>query len=174
MHDHVSTVPVLAGPVLLYLMLYLSVPAVAGFAIMRIITPPPHRKDALLVTGASTTAFLVAMLLVPEIGLPQQVLVLLLATGIAPFALWWRTPHLLIRVTWAAPWLVAAATATAVLRAPYDLPGSFTAALTAVSWLTLCAPRSRPGRVALRLTAGTLGLAVVAVTAQVASAGGWL
>jgi hypothetical protein len=173
MHDHGSTVPVLAGPILLYLMLYFSVPAVAGFALIRITTPPPPRADALLVTGASTTAFLVAMLLVPAFGLPPQATVLLLVAGIVPFVIWWRAPHLLVRVAVIAPWLVAAATVTGLLRAPADLPGSFTAALTAVSWLTFCAPRSRPGRVALRVTAGTLALTVVAITAKVASDGGW-
>ncbi|SFQ95551.1 hypothetical protein SAMN04488564_101111 [Lentzea waywayandensis] len=173
MHDHGSTVPVLAGPVLLYLMLYFSVPAVAGFALMRITTPPPRRADALLVTGASTTAFLVAMLVVPAFGLPPQATVLLLAADIVPFVIWWRAPHLLVRVAVVAPWLVAASTVTGLLRVPADLPGAFTAALTAVSWLTFCVPRSRPGRIALRVTAGTLALAVVAITAKVASAGGW-
>ncbi|MCX2952841.1 DUF6239 family natural product biosynthesis protein [Lentzea sp. NEAU-D7] len=173
MHDHGSAVPVLVGPVLLYLMLYFSVPAVAGFALMRITTPPPRRADALLVTGASTTAFLVAMLLVPAFGLPPQATVLLLVAGIVPFVVWWRAPHLLVPVTVVAPWLVAAATVTGLLRAPADLPGSFTAALTAVSWLTFCSPRSRAGRVVLRVTAGALALTVVAITAKVAADGGW-
>lgn len=171
MHDHGSTVPVLAGPMVLYLMLYFSVPAVAGFALLRITTPPPRRADALLVTGASTTAFLMAMMLIPASGLPPQATVLLLVGGMVPFAIWWRAPHLLVRVAVMAPWFVAAAAVTGLLRAPADLPGAFSAALTAVSWLTFCAPRSRTGRVVLRVTAGMLALAVVAITGTVAVAG---
>ncbi|GHH39478.1 DUF6239 family natural product biosynthesis protein [Lentzea cavernae] len=174
MHDHGSTVPVLFGPVLLYLVGYLSAPAVAGFALMRIVTPPPRRVDALLVTGASTTTFLVAMLLHPSIALPPQAIVLLLAAGIVPFAIWWRAPHLVVRVVAVAPWLVAAAFATAVLRAPADQAGAFMAALTAVSWLTFCVPRSRAGLVLVRVAAGILALSVVAFTAMVAAAGGRL
>lgn len=174
MHDHGSTVPVLVGPMLLYLVIYFSVPAVAGFALMRIVTPPPRRGDALLVTGASTTAFLVAMLLFPSFALPPQATVLLLAAGIVPFAIWWRAPHLLVRVVKVAPWLAAAATATTLLRAPDDASGAFTAALTAVSWLTFCVPRTRVGRVVLRLTAGTLALSVVVFTGMVSATGGSL
>ncbi|ANZ39811.1 hypothetical protein BBK82_30980 [Lentzea guizhouensis] len=172
MHDHGTSVPVLAGPVLLYLVLYFSVPVVAGYALMRVTTPPPRRADALLVTGASVAAFVMAMLLVPSSGLPQQVTVLLLAGGIVPLVLWWKAVHLLDRVVVVAPWLVAAATVTALLRCLADPPGGLTAALTAVSWLTFCVPRSRPGRVVLRVTAGTLALTVVATVANVA-AGGW-
>lgn len=171
MHDHGSTVPVLVGPMLLYLMLYFSVPAVAGFALMRITTPPPNRADALLVTAASTAAFLAAMLVVPSFGLPPQATVLLLVAGIVPFVIWWRAPHFRVQVV--APWLVAAAAVTGLLRAPADLAGTFTAALTAVSWLTFCEPRSRVGRVVLRATAGTLALTVVAITGQIAAAGAW-
>ncbi|WP_394618819.1 DUF6239 family natural product biosynthesis protein [Lentzea sp. JNUCC 0626] len=171
MHDHGSTVPVLFGPVLLYLIGYLSVPAVAGFALMRIVTPPPRRSDALLVTGASITTFVVAMLLFPSFALPPQAIVALLAAGIVPFVLWWRAPHLIARVVLVAPWLVAAAFVTAVLRAPVDQPGGFIAALTAVSWLTFCVPRTRAGRVVLRGAAGTLALAVTAFTASVAAGG---
>ncbi|MDX8056494.1 DUF6239 family natural product biosynthesis protein [Lentzea sp. BCCO 10_0798] len=174
MHDHGSTVPVVFGPVLLYLIGYLSVPAVAGFALMRIVTPPPRRVDALLVTGASTTTFLVAMLLYPSLALPPQAIVLLLAAGIVPFVVWWRAPHLIARVVPVAPCLVAAATTTALLWATVDQSGGYLAALTAVSWLTFCVPRSRAGRVVLRLTAGTLALSVVAFTGTVAASGGWL
>ncbi|MCG8925489.1 DUF6239 family natural product biosynthesis protein [Lentzea sp. CC55] len=170
-HDHGSTVPVLFGPVLLYLIGYLSVPAVAGFALMRIVTPPPRRIDALLVTGASTTTFLVAMLLFPSFALPPQAIVVLLAAGIVPFVLWWRGPHLIARVVVVAPWLVAAAFVTAVLRAPADQAGAFLAALTAVSWMTFCVPRSRAGRVVLRVVAGALALSVVAFTGSVAAGG---
>lgn len=174
MHDHGSTVPVLFGPVLLYLIGYFSVPVVAGFAFLRIFTPPPRRADALLVTGASTTAYLVAMFLVPSLALPPQAIVLLLAAGMVPLVIWWRAPHLIVRVVAVAPWLVAAATTTALLRATADQPGGYLAALTAVSWLTFCAPRSRAGRVVLRLTAGTLALSVVAFTGTVAASGRWL
>ncbi|MGI5500093.1 DUF6239 family natural product biosynthesis protein [Lentzea sp. CA-135723] len=174
MHDHGTSVPVLAGPMVLFLLLYLSVPVVAGYALMRVTSPPPRRADALLVTGASVTAFVLAMMLVPAFRLPQQLTVLLLAGAIVPFVLWWKGIHLLERVIAVAPWLLAAATGTALARFPVDTAGALTAALAAVSWLTFCVPRSRPGRVLLRAAAGTLALTLAAIVGRVAAAGGWL
>ncbi|MFD4673304.1 DUF6239 family natural product biosynthesis protein [Lentzea sp. NPDC058450] len=173
MHDHGTSVPVLAGPMVLFLLLYFSIPVVAGYALMRVTSPPPRRVDALLVTGASVTAFVMAMMLVPAFGLPQQVTVLLLAGVIVPFVLWWKAIRLLERVITVAPWLVAAATVTALARFPVDPPGALTAGLAAVSWLTFCVPRSRRGRVLVRMTAGTLALTLAAIVGKVATAGGW-
>jgi hypothetical protein len=148
-HDHVLTVPVGFGPLVLRIALLTVVPMIAGFTMLRGFVPEAGRAATASVAAAAAGAIVLELMLATGLDLPPQVVVLLLALAAVP-------PILLVKdkaatpVARAAPWVTSAVAIAALMmfgRAWLTTTDRLTAlhtavvlALTAVSWFTLCLP----------------------------------
>jgi hypothetical protein len=180
-HDHVLTLPVSIGPLILRVALLATVPAIAAFTMLRGFVPEPRRTATAMVAVSAAAAILLELMLAADLDLPAQGVVLLLALAAAPPALLLtkdeRTPIAGISRK-AAPWIVAALAVAALVmfgRAwladtvrPAALHAAVVLALTGLSWFTLCQPR-RPIRAVwllLWVEATVLAMAMLAGTAH--------
>ncbi|MBE1461921.1 DUF6239 family natural product biosynthesis protein [Kibdelosporangium phytohabitans] len=184
-HDHVLTVPVSIGPLILRVALLTAVPAIAGFAVLRGFVPETGRAATAMVAASAVGAIVLELMLSAGLALPPQLVVLLLALSSAPLWLVLSRDERKAKVVAfgraCAPWIVVAAAVAAFVafgRAwpvrPPSEPLMHTAivfALTGLSWFTVCRPAGAgPARVALRVVATALALAALAGTAYAITA----
>ncbi|MCT2583728.1 DUF6239 family natural product biosynthesis protein [Actinophytocola gossypii] len=179
-HDHVLTVGISIGPLALRVALLVVVPLVAAFTVLRGFIGPPDRRTAAGVVCAAGTAVVLELLLAGGLGLPRQVVPLLLLGLAAPlYLVLSRDPRFAPAVRLSrrlAPWVYWP---VAVLASSWFWRG-FTAdgdgalllhtgailALVALAWFVVAGPRWRPAVAALRIGAGALAVVLLAATAQ--------
>nr|CTQ88618.1 hypothetical protein [Kibdelosporangium sp. MJ126-NF4] len=179
-HDHVLTVPVSIGPLVLRIALLAAVAAIAGFAVLRGFVPESSRAATALVAASAVGAVVLELMLSAGLALPSQVVVLLLGFSGVPLWLILTGDERVARfVAWgqtAAPWVVAAMAAAAFVTCgwallsgslpPAVLHTAIVFALTGLSWFTLCRPATTgTAWVAVRVVASVLAMAAMVGTA---------
>ncbi|WP_158885700.1 DUF6239 family natural product biosynthesis protein [Amycolatopsis anabasis] len=178
-HDHVLSVPVSIGPLVLRIALLSAVPVVAGFAIMRVFQLESSRATKFGVAAVAGIAVVLELLLAGGLDLPEQAVVPLLAALAGPlYLLRSQDPRFRVavgRTRRAAPWVVSVTAVAAAVefgRAWFGgresnaalLHTGIVLALVALSWFVLCQPRSRAVRVLVRGQAVVLAVAITGVT----------
>jgi hypothetical protein len=176
-HDHVLSVGVSIGPLVLRVVLLAAIPAVAGFALLRGFLAEPGRLPVATVVGVAGGAAVLELLLSGGLNLPRATVPLLLALLAAPlYLVLSRDPRFATAVGRArrfAPWVFwpAAALATVEFGRAWFAEGrtatllhtSVVLALVALAWFAVSQVR-RP--VVLRVGAGVLALVLLAAGAQ--------
>jgi hypothetical protein len=178
-HDHLLTVGVSIGPLVLRVVLLAAIPAVAAFALLRGFLPEPGRWTLAVVVGVAGGAAVLELLLSGGLNLPQATVPLLLALLAAPlYLVLSREPRFAPAVGRArrfAPWVFWPAGALAAVefarawfaggpaRTATFLHTSVVLALVALAWFAVSTVR-RP--VVLRGGAGVLALVLLGGGAQ--------
>ncbi len=158
-HDHVLSVPISTGPMVLRVALLTAVPAVAAFAVLRPFVPAPSRRTSAVVTAASALAVILVLMLAGGIDIPAQAVVLVLAALACPLVAVFgehvdRLRSLVVRT---GPWILLATTVLAVVKVARGWLVDGTAgqlavvlytgavlALVGLSWSAVCQPKGRP------------------------------
>lgn len=105
-HDHVLTIPISIGPLILKVGLLATILAVTGFALVRAFLADASRTEAAVVSSSAAAALLLQLMLAPPVGLPSQIVVLLLATATLPPILILVGENTVVRrMRVAAPWI---------------------------------------------------------------------
>jgi hypothetical protein len=167
-HDHVLSVPVSIGPLVLRIAVLILVLSVAGFALMWPVASARTPRTAVLVARMAAAGVAVELILAGGFDLPAQFGVLVLAVAMAPLL-----RHR--RLSRAAPWVLTAAGGLAVAEFGRGWLGTWSAgsqavvlhtgavfALAGLAWLTVCQPRSRLVTVAVAVESAALAVALVA------------
>jgi hypothetical protein len=178
-HDHVLSVGVSIGPLVLRVVLLAAIPAVAGFALLRGFLAEPGRWAVAAVVGVAGGAAVLELLLSGGLNLPQATVPLLLALLAVPLYLvlsrderfapavgrvrrlgpWVFWPAAaLATVEFARAWLAGVPARTATL-----LHTSVVLALVALAWFAVSRTRRPAG---IRVGAGVLALVLLAGGAQ--------
>jgi hypothetical protein len=180
-HDHVLTVPISLGPMVLRVALLTAVPAVAAFAVLRPFVPTPSRRTSAVVTTTSALAVILVLMLAGGIDIPAQAAVLVLAALACPLVAVFgehvdRARSLVVR---AGPWVLAATTVLAVVevvrgwlvdgaagQVAVVLYTGAALALVGVSWSAVCQPKGRPMKFLVHGTAVVSALAALVGATQ--------
>ncbi len=182
-HDHVLSVGVSIGPMVLRIALLAAVPAVAGFALLRGFLTEPGRRATVVVLATAAGAAVVELLLSGGLNLPVRVVPLLLAALAAPLFLILskdaRFASAVARVRRFAPWVFGAAAVLALTEfarswlGPDSPAGTATGlhtgvvlALVALAWFAVARPRGRFVTAGVRVAAALLAVMLVAGAAQ--------
>lgn len=182
-HDHVLTVGVSIGPLVLRVALLAAVPVVAGFALMRGFLTEPDRRALAAVIGFAGGAAVLELMLSGGLNLSQRVVPVLLvllavplylalsrdprfaravgqARRLAPWVFW--PAAVLAGEQFALAWFAGGGTAdTATL-----LHTGVVLALVALAWFVVAAPRRTASTLGVRLGAAVLAAALIAGAGQ--------
>ncbi|HEV2778332.1 MAG TPA: DUF6239 family natural product biosynthesis protein, partial [Actinophytocola sp.] len=184
-HDHVLSVGVSIGPLLLRVLLLAAIPVVAGFALLRGFLAEPGRVTATAVAGVAGGAVVLELMLAGGLDLPAQAVPLVLAALAGPvYVTRSRNPRfagLASRLRMIAPWILGLAGTIAVVEFARAVLGGGPAAtvrlllhtgvvlaLTGLAWFVVCRPRTRIGTAAVRVIAAVLAIALAGGVAQAA------
>ena len=183
-HGHVIDVPIDIGPLALKLALLLSLPAVAGFAMMRGFLSSPAKSTAAFVTVCAGVGVSMELLLATGFTLPPVVVPLALAAAGGPVYLVFADRADLVVLRWVAPGVLLASTAVAGLvfadawlatpagdQRTAILHTGMIVAFAGLGWLAVGLPENRVLRAAVLTTAAGLGFTLVGAGAQVAAFG---
>lgn len=182
-HDHVLTVGVSIGPLVLRVALLAMIPVVAGFALLRGFLAEPGRGGLAAVVACAGGATVLELMLAGGLNLPARVVPLLLALLAAPlYLVLSRDPRFAPAVggvrRWA-PWVfwpVGVLAAEQFARA--WLAGDWTArtetslhtgvvlALVAMAWFAVARPRHAAATFGVQLGAVALAMALIAGAGQ--------
>ncbi len=182
-HDHVLTVGVSIGPLVLRIALLAAVPVVAGFALLRGFLAEPDRGALAAVIGFAGGAAVLELLLSGGLNLSQRwVPVLLLLLAVPLYLVLSRDPRFALAVDLArrlAPWVFwpAAALAGEQFVLAWFVgagdPGTATAlhtgvvlGLVALAWFAVAAPRRTASTLGVRVGAALLAAAIIAGAGQ--------
>ncbi|MPZ85172.1 MAG: hypothetical protein GEV28_34225, partial [Actinophytocola sp.] len=182
-HDHVLTVGLSIGPLVLRVALFVAVPTVAGFALLRGFLPEPDRRTTFWVVIAAAAAAALELLLSGGLALPEQTVPALLAALAVPMYVIRsrdrRFAPTVARLHAAAPWVFGLCTLLAVLAfgrawldggtaaaTATDLHTGVVLALVGLAWFTVSRPRRRGTLVGVRVGAALVAMAMVAGTAR--------
>ncbi|MFI7677468.1 DUF6239 family natural product biosynthesis protein [Actinophytocola sp. NPDC049390] len=180
-HDHVLTVGVSIGPLVLRIALLAAVPVVAGFALLRGFLAEPDRRALAAVIGFAGGAAVLELLLSGGLNLSQRLVPVLLGLLAVPlYLVLSRDPRFARAVGRArrfAPWVFWPAAAFAgeqfVLAWLAGADDTATAlhtgvvlALVALAWFAVAAPRRAASTLGVRLGAALLAAALIAGAGQ--------
>lgn len=182
-HDHTLSIGVSIGPLVLRVALLATVPAVAGFAMLRGVLPPQSRRTTALVAGGAGAMVVLTLLLAGGIDFPDQLVVLVLAATAAPlFPILSRDSRsgpAARGIRALAPWMLSLAGIAALVEFGRAWLGHWdtkaltvvlytgvTLALVSLSWFTVCQPRRRLFRMVVQGQAVVLAIVLVGGAAQ--------
>lgn len=182
-HDHVLTVGVNIGPIVLRVALLAAIPVVAGFALLRGFLTEPDRRSLTAVVATAGGAAVLELLLSGGLSLSERLVPLLLALLAVPlYLVRSRDPRFAPAVDRArrlAPWVFwpAAVLATGLFARAWLAGGGpaptatllhtgVVLALVALAWFAVSRTRRAAGTLSVRLGAGVLAMALVAAAAQ--------
>lgn len=182
-HDHVLTIGVNIGPLVLRVALLAAIPVVAGFALMRGFLAEPDRRQLAAVVATAGGAAVLELMLSGGLNLPEQLVPLLLALlGAALYLVLSRDPRFVsavARTRRLAPWVFWPAAALAAgqfvrawlagagaARTATLLHTGVVLALVALAWFAISRTHRAAGTVSVRLGAVVLAVALIGGAAQ--------
>lgn len=181
-HNHVLTVGVNIGPLVLRIALLVAIPVVAGFALLRGFLAEPDRRGIAAVVACAGGAVVLELMLSGGLNLPVRVVPLLLALLAASLYLALsRDPRYAPAVGWVrrcAPWVFWPLGILAAVQFARAWLGGETArnetllhtgvvlALVAVAWFAVSRPRRAGAGIGVQLGAVALALALIAGAGQ--------
>ncbi|MGH3760478.1 DUF6239 family natural product biosynthesis protein [Actinophytocola sp.] len=182
-HDHVLSVGVSIGPMVLRVALLAAVPVVAGFALLRGFLTEPGRPTAVAVTATAGGAAVVELLLSGGLNLPASLVPLLLVGLAVPLYLLLSTDERFApavgRARRLAPWVFGAAALLALTEFARSWLGQATPAVTAtglhtgvvlalvaLAWFAVARPPGRLATAGVRVAAALLGVMLLAGAAH--------
>jgi hypothetical protein len=182
-HDHVLSVGVSIGPMVLRIALLAAIPAVAGFALLRGFLAEPGRRATFAVAAAAAGAAVVELMLSGGLNLPVRVVPLLLVALAVPLFLILSTDarftQAIGRARRFAPWVFGAAAVLALTEfarswldeaspaaAATGLHTGVVLGLVALAWFAVARPRGRLVTTGVRAAAAVLAMLLVAGAAQ--------
>jgi hypothetical protein len=177
-HDHLLSVGVVIGPLILRVTVLAAMLVVAGYVLLRPFLTEPGQRTSVCGVGAAAVAVSFELLLSGGLGLPEQLVPLLLAGVALPLYLLLSTDPRFSRLVGlgrsSAPWLfVGMATVSAVVLCQAwfaDMPPRAVATTlhtgVVLTMVTLAWSAVAPCRVVVRVLGAVLASALVLATAQ--------